>query len=41
MQARVSSGRKDAGKILIGAILSDLLPEVITVPTIDVITLAT
>lgn len=41
MQARVSSGRKDAGKILIGTILSDLLPEVITVPTIEVITLAT
>lgn len=37
----MNSGRKDAGKILTGAILSDLLPEVITVPTIEVITRAT
>lgn len=36
----MSSGRKDAGKILIDAILSDLLPEVVTVSTIEVITQA-
>lgn len=37
---RVSSGRKEAGELLTGAILSDPLPEVVTVPTIEATTQA-
>lgn len=37
---RVSSGRKDARELLIGAILSDLFPEGVTVTTVEAITQA-
>lgn len=36
----MSSGKQDAGELLIGAILSDLNPEVVTVSMIEAITQA-